>query len=301
MEADGVGGVAPGEGAIGEGEFDVLLVEEFLDTAAVFTADGPLLHGFGFDDEANHDGTVGEVVHAADGDGLEDDVAVSGVVEHVVADLLEELADAVGVLLVGDAYLEDDGGPFFGHVGEGVDFAVLEDVDGAGTVAEGDGAEFDFLDEALGAVDDGPVAGAKLVLEEDEESGYEVAHEFLRPEADSESDDSGAGEDGGDVDVEFGEDDEEEDDPEEYAADAVDDAGEGVDAFGGLVGVDVGGFLCLVDGKVFHFTDGETEETEEADEDEGDDEDGGEGDDAPGEDAGEDVVPESGGEEGFDG
>ena len=85
-------------------------------------------------------------------------------------------------------------GEVLGLVGQRLDLAVREDVHGAFLVAQHDGPEVDGLDEPALSVDDGDVADAHLILEDQEEAGDDVAHERLRAEADGQPDDAGAGE-----------------------------------------------------------------------------------------------------------
>ena len=61
-------------------------------------------------------------------------------------------------------------------------------------VAQHDRPQVDGLDEPALSVDDGDVADAHLILEDQEEAGDDVAHERLRAEADGKPDDAGAGE-----------------------------------------------------------------------------------------------------------
>ena len=59
---------------------------------------------------------------------------VNGVIEHFVSDLLHEHDSVVRVFFICDTDLQDNGGPFFGHVGECVYFPVLENVYDAWTI-----------------------------------------------------------------------------------------------------------------------------------------------------------------------
>ena len=70
-------------------------------------------------------------------------------------------------------------------------------------VAQHDRPQVDLFDQPALAVDDGDVADAHLILEDQEEAGDDVAHQRLRAEADRQADDAGAGQRRGDVDVEL--------------------------------------------------------------------------------------------------
>ena len=76
-------------------------------------------------------------------------------------------------------------------------------MDRALLVAQHDRAQVHLFDQPALAVDDGDVADAHLVLEDQEEAGDHVAHQRLRAEADRQADDPGAGEAGRDVEVEL--------------------------------------------------------------------------------------------------
>ena len=74
---------------------------------------------------------------------------------------------------------------------------------GAVQPAQHNGAQANLFHKAAGAVDDGYVAHAHLVFQDDEETGDEVAHQVLRSEADRQAADAHAGEDGHDVKAEL--------------------------------------------------------------------------------------------------
>src|SRR4026208_1623225 len=66
---------------------------------------------------------------------------------------------------------------------------------GPGPVAQAEGADRARPAPPAGTVDHRHVAHPHLILEHEEESGDDVAHDVLRPEADGRSDDAGTGQD----------------------------------------------------------------------------------------------------------
>ena len=73
-------------------------------------------------------------------------------------------------------------------------------------VAQPGRAQADGFDDACGLAEVDDVADAVLVLDEHEDARQEVLHEALRPEADGDADDAGAGDDRTEVDAELAED-----------------------------------------------------------------------------------------------
>ena len=105
----------------------------------------------------------------------------------------------------------------------------------------------DGLDEAALPVDDGHVAHAHLILEDEEEAGDDVAHERLCPEADRQPDDAGAGECGRGVHAQLVERGESRDDDDDEGQRVLQQTPERLRALGALDDVEpgAGGHVAL--------------------------------------------------------
>ena len=55
-----------------------------------------------------------------------------------------------------------------GHVRQGIDFAVLENMHNTRKVAQGNGAHFNFFNKPAGAVNNGHIAGPYLIFKQHE-------------------------------------------------------------------------------------------------------------------------------------
>jgi len=84
-----------------------------------------------------------------------------------------------------------------------------------------------MLDAADSVSDLDGVADTVLILKDDIETGNDVANEVLRAKTDGEAGEPGHGSDGSDIDAELLRGDEESESPDNFAAGAVDDGGEG--------------------------------------------------------------------------
>ena len=101
-------------------------------------------------------------------------------------------------------------------------------------VPEHDRPQVHFLDEPALAVDDRDIADAALILEDEEESGDDVAHDRLCAEADGEPRDAGAGERGRDVDTQLAQDHQPGDGDDEHRQRLLQQAAERLRALGAL-------------------------------------------------------------------
>ena len=233
-ESEGFGSLAEVDAHVRERDFDAEFIELLLDAAVHLAADGPLANGLGFDAGLDDDGGVGEFIDAEHVERFQDGIAELLVGLHFGTDVSENLGDAVGVFLVGNADVEDVVGEDVGHVGDGGDGAVGEDVNDAIEAAEDCGAEVDFLDLAAGAIEDADVVDADLVFDEHEEAADDVLDKGLGAKAEGDAGDAGAGEDGGEVEAHLAEGGHDGDEPEGDGEGFADDAGEGVGALGHL-------------------------------------------------------------------
>ncbi len=122
---------------------------------------------------------------------------------HFIDDVLQDLAGAVGVFLVG--HVDADGGiaGTAAGIGERRHRAEGNDVHRAVGGAQADGADRDVLDRARQSRHRDVVADLDGVLEQQKQAGDEVLHQLLRAEADGNADDAGAGQQGCDVDADF--------------------------------------------------------------------------------------------------
>ena len=111
-----------------------------------------------------------------------------------VGGVFDRIRHLIGILVVQHTDADHVVREVLGLVGQRLDLAVREDVNGAFLVPEDGRPEVDGLDEPTLPVDDGDVADAHLILEDQEKTGDDVAHQRLRAEADGEPDDAGAGE-----------------------------------------------------------------------------------------------------------
>jgi len=108
-----------------------------------------------------------------------------------------------------------------------------------------------MLDTANGVSDLDGVAEAVLILEDDVETGNDVADEILRTETDGEAGESGDGGDGSDVNPELLRGDKESQNPDNFAAGAVDHGGESTR----LLLAGLGGFALRAGGLDDEFGD----------------------------------------------
>src|SRR5207244_2254712 len=111
----------------------------------------------------------------------------------------------VDVLAVGDRYAGDRVGKILGEVLDARYLAEGHRVHRAGYIAHPDRADRDRLDHALvvfADIDD--VADRYLILEQDEEAGDDVLDKGLAAKTDRQADDTGAGEQRGDIDADMG-------------------------------------------------------------------------------------------------
>ena len=118
-----------------------------------------------------------------------------GVGHHLLADLLDQLADLLAVDVDRQRQVELLDHPVARGVAHRAERAVGHEVQRAVVVAQRHGAQRDALDRALGvaaALD--VLADAERVLGEVEDAGDHVAHQRLGAEAERDADHAGAGE-----------------------------------------------------------------------------------------------------------
>src|SRR5690606_11215951 len=142
-------------------------------------------------------------VHAQHLHGLDDFAAEGGILAQFLRHSQHGLDHLVGIFLERHRYVENHGGPGFGHVRQGIDFSILEHMHGPGLIAQGDSTQSDFLHQAARTVNDGHVPVADLVFHQYEETADDVPHQFLGSESDGQSDDSGSRDDWGDIHAQF--------------------------------------------------------------------------------------------------
>jgi hypothetical protein len=204
-----------------EGDLDPLLVERLLEPLAQGAHDPPLLGRLCLDDEADRDPARPECLHAPHR-GLVEDVLL--LARNLVGDPLDHPSRLLQVGGVGDLDVEQGACPVLRHVPHPHDLAVRHVPDRALDRAQPGSAQAEVLHRArpaLAEIDD--VADRELVLEQDEDPGDEILDERLGSEPDRQSGDAGAGDQGGEVDPELGEDQEAGHEPDPEARGASED------------------------------------------------------------------------------
>src|SRR5262245_17290248 len=145
-------------------------------------------------------GAVGQRFDADDVERRQDQRSPHRVLLHRHADLPDGSEHAIDVFVVGHADVDDRVGKLFAEVCQRRDGAVRKYLYRAFDVPKHDGAQVDLFDAAGDAVDASQITDADLVLEDQKEARDDVAHQILRPEADGQAGDAGAGQDRHDVD-----------------------------------------------------------------------------------------------------
>lgn len=236
-------------------ERDTFALEGENDAAAKLAEHGILLVGAdadvdGIDDLAAVDLVDAEDVGVGDGDLPEG---------RIVADLLGEAAeggdDGVGVCAGVDADWKRGDGVVAGHVGDGGDLAVRDEVERAVAVAELGGAQGEIFDRALEAGDANDFTDVVLVFDEDEDAVEHVLEDALRTEADTDANDTGRGQQRGEIDVEDGQDVQQDDEADDTVGGGPDD---------GCHGAELGGALRVADlslGQKIHALDEEVDDS----------------------------------------
>ena len=228
---DGGRGGAEGPGAGGQRESDAEGIEAEFDAALEFASGAHLLTGECFEAGAEDHGGGGEVVEAEDFEWFEEEGGEFGVVEKGGGDGLEFGDEEIGIVGAGDGEVEEEAGVAAGDVGEAADGAIGEGVEGAIAGAQDSGPEADVLDGAAPAIDFADIAGADVIFEQEEDAGEGVFDEGAGTEAEGETPDTEAGEDGGEVEAELTGDRESGEEPDGGDGDFASDAGEGIGAF----------------------------------------------------------------------
>ncbi len=110
-------------------------------------------------------------------------------------------------------------------------------MDDTSQVSQHDSAEIDLFDQTACTVHNGDVSNPDLVLQDEEETGDDVPDQILGAEPDSQPENAGTGKDGGDLDAQFLQDDQNHDYPQADEKGLPDEAGKGVCAFACLLGI----------------------------------------------------------------
>ena len=94
--------------------------------------------------------------------------------------------------LYDDAHIDNRVGEQLAQVGQRRHRAVGKHLHGSLAIAQHDRPQVDLLDFPAHAIDAGDVADPDLILDDQEETGDDVAHQILRAEADRQPGDAGA-------------------------------------------------------------------------------------------------------------
>src|SRR5262245_22670663 len=206
---------------------NIFFFETLLDAAAQFAAYGVLRRPWqGFHQH--------EVIHLAARDALDagdfwvrdHHVGEARIIPQFLAYFLQKHDHAVAAFVVSDGYVEGNLRPIASHVGDDLDFAVGDDVQGAVGIAQDGAAHGHVFDRALHAGDAHHVAEVVLVLQQNEEAVDHVFHQSLRAKPDGETGDSGRSQQRLHVDAEGGKHLHQREEKYDEEADAVDDAGQ---------------------------------------------------------------------------
>src|SRR6202011_1271353 len=184
---------------------DPVLAKGNLDEPIESTADNQLFPRLSAKAHQQDDGELVEGVDPHVIERVQDQRAQRLVLHQLIADLTQDLDDAVDILAVRDRDTGDRVGEILGQVLDARDLAEWKRVHRARHVAQADSANGDRLDHAFvvfADIDD--VADRDLILEQDEETGNHILDERLTAEADRHTDNSRAGEQRGDVDADMG-------------------------------------------------------------------------------------------------
>ena len=168
--------------------------------AAQLVGDSGLIERQRLELDAERRHAVSQRLDADDLQGLEQDPRPTpGRAASNAPDLACRPHDAIEVLAVGDLQVHDGEREDLAQIRQAGDGAVREHLHRAFAVADDDRAEVDLLDRAGDVVDPRQIADPHLILENQKETGDDVAHEILRAEADRQARDAGAGQDRQDV------------------------------------------------------------------------------------------------------
>ena len=119
-------------------------------------------------------------------------VPVFGLAAHFGDDILQYLAGAVGIFLVGDIDADGRIAGATAGIGDRRHGAERNDMHRAVAGAQADGSDRDVLDGARQAGHADVVTDLDGILQQQKQPGDEVLHQFLRPETDGDTDDTGA-------------------------------------------------------------------------------------------------------------
>src|SRR4051812_35642846 len=193
------------DGLGGRCDLDAVVLEALLHATVEFALHRPAA-GLGAADLADdrHHGAV-DLVDAPELEIAADQAAEFDLAAHLVDDILEDLAGAVGILLVGDVDADGRIAGAAAGIGDGRDRAERHDVHGTVAGPEPDRADRDVLDHARQPRHADAVADLDGVLQQQEQPGDEVLHQLLRAEADGDADDAGARQQRRDVDADLAE------------------------------------------------------------------------------------------------
>src|ERR1700731_1229336 len=167
-----------------EGEFDAVFVERLLDHRIGLAPDDELLARQGHHLHPDLDREIAEVFDTPHLQWLEDQRRELFVLLQIQSDLLDQLAGAVDIAVIGDAdhQLVDD--PVAALVLYGSQQAERNRVDRAALMPQPDRAKAEGFDGALVVAALDVLAYPEGVVEEVEHAGDHVANERLRAEAD---------------------------------------------------------------------------------------------------------------------
>ena len=163
--------------------------------------------------DAQHHGLVDEDLVELDGQ----------LVEH----LPDDPDDLVRILQRMNLDIGEGGRPPLGDVADLGDLAVAQVPGHAVPVADARHPQSDVLDNPLDLVDAHRVADPVLVLEDDEKSRQDILDERLRAEGQGDADDSGGGQDWGDLDANGAESRQQGDDDDDGNADIREQSADG--------------------------------------------------------------------------
>ena len=219
---------------------DIVLLECFHDAAAEFTADVVLPARAGAPDDEVVDLAVGHAVdaeHAGWDEEIRREWRFGG---QGFSHLPEQGHDLFAGLGVGGSGTEQDLRPVARHVGDELDLAIRDSVDGAVVVAQDGAAERHVFHSTFDGGSADGITNIVLVLEQDEEAVDDVLDQRLRAEADSQSGNACAGQYGAEVEADLGENFQRGHEIDDELADAIQDPSHGFDLARAHIGIAVG-------------------------------------------------------------
>ena len=151
---------------LGEGDGDVVVVEENFHFALEHTGGDEDVRLIAVSSESQHDGGVSQILNALIFGSCLEQVGVSRVdALKLGQDSFLDLAD---IVLVADADVADGDGGQDGAVLDVSDVGVVDDLEVAARILNSGGADADLLDGAAEVVEDDDVVDIVVALEDDE-------------------------------------------------------------------------------------------------------------------------------------